>query len=541
MADTQAPSELAARGREAASRRSWVEAFDAFSAADAESPLTAHDLGTWATAAYLVGDTETAVTARARQHQIHVDENRIGPAVRAAFWVAFILANSGQSAQAGGWMVRATGLAESLPDDAPEHGYLSVLTAFRQVAIEGSLEEGIRTATVAVDLGRSTGEEDLVALGLNIRARALIMSGRAAEGLVQLDEAMAAVVSGTLVPPVAGTVYCSLIEACEEILDMRRAQEWTDALNRWCDRQEGMVTFTGQCLTHRAEVLRLRGDLDAAALAAREAEDRFSRASDERLSGGALYQLAEVLRLRGEFSEAEEAYRRAGEWGRDPHPGLALLWLAQGRVRTAAAAMRRIETDWTEPTRRIRMLPAFVEIMLEADDLDAARRASDELTELADTFGTDALAGYAAQARGAVALADGSAKPALGYLRTAVGIWRSLGLVHDTAVTRLLIARAFRQLGDAESAALEAEGATRVLGEIGIPVPTEPAGDTHDLSPRELEVLRLVATGVTNREIADELYLSVKTVDRHVANILIKLGVTSRTAATAHAYEHGLI
>ena len=540
MAESHAPSEHAARGREAASRRRWDESFDAFSAADAESELDAHDLSAWATAAFLIGDVDAAVAAQSRRHQIHLDEGDVGSAVRAGFWVAFTLATRGQPAQAGGWMVRSMGLAESLPEEAVEHGYLSLLAAFRLTETEHAYEEAIRIASEAVDLGRGAGEQDLVALGLNIRARALIRSGRTDEGLIQLDEAMAAVVSGTLAPSVAGTVYCSLIEACEEILDLRRAQEWTEALSRWCDRQEGMVTFTGQCLTHRAEVLRLRGDLDGAVRAAREAEDRFSRASDERLSGGALYQLAEVLRLRGEFDAAEDAYGRAGEW-RDPHPGLALLWLAQGRVGAAESAIRRQETDRTEPTRRIRVLGAFVEIMLAVGDIESAQRAAGDLTELAETFGTDALTGYAAQARGAVALANGSAEVALGHLRVSVAIWRSLGLVHETARGRLLIARACSDLGDSATAALEIDGATRTLQQIGIVLTPDPVHDRLDLTPRELEVLRLVATGMTNREIAEDLYLSVKTIDRHVANVLSKLGVTSRTAATAYGYEHGLL
>lgn len=187
------------------------------------------------------------------------------------------------------------------------------------------------------------------------------------------------------------------------------------------------------------------------------------------------------------------------------------------------------------------MLPAFVEIMVAIGDLRAAAEATDELGRLAESIGTDALAGYAAHARGMVALANDSPETALEHLRAAVGVWRSLGLVHETARARLLIARALHRMGDAETASLEVDGANRLLAEVGIPVPDELGPDTADLSPRELEVLRLVATGVTNREIADELFLSVKTVDRHVANILLKLDVPSRTAATAYGYEHGLI
>lgn len=530
------------RAREAAAQRRWDEAFDRFAAADAQSPLGAGDLETYGNAAYLIGKTDAAVGARARDHQLHLDDGDLAAAVTSGWWVAFMLINSGQPAQAGGWIARSQRLAGELSEDAPEQGYLRVLDAFRQAAIERAYDDAIESAERAVELGRRAGDEDLTALGLNVGGRALIRSGAAEAGLVQLDEAMAAVVSGALSPPVAGTVYCSLIEACEEIVEIRRAREWTDALTRWCDRQDGMVTFTGQCLTHRAEVLRNQGDLDAAAGAARAACDRFAGAADERLSGGAHYQLAEVLRMRGDPTAAEDAYRRAAEWGHEPHPGLALLWLSEGKTEAADSAMRLLDVGWTDATERLRMLPALVEVMLAGGDVDTADRAASELAELAEAFGTEALAAHAAHAGGAVSLAQGSPDEALASLRTAAGAWRSLGVVYERSRSQLLIARACRELGDEETASLETDAAERTLAQIGIPVSTnEVKVDPHGLTARELEVLRLVAGGVTNQQIADELHISVKTVDRHVANILTKLGVPSRTAATAYGYEHGLI
>lgn len=362
-----------------------------------------------------------------------------------------------------------------------------------------------------------------------------------------LDEAMVAVVSGELSPVVAGAVYCSLIEACEEIAEWRRAREWTDALARWCDRQLGMVTVTGQCLTHRAHVLRRRGELRAAADAAELARERFAGTAEERLSGGALYETGEVHRIGGDLTRAGHAYRRAGDKGHDPQPGLALLRLAEGRTDAAAASMRRLDAEWTRPAARIRLLPAYVEVMLTAGDVAAAGQAATELAGHAVTYGTDALRAAAANARGAVLLVEGDAEAALVSLRRAVEWWRSLDVPYETARTRLLIARACHALGDEDAAGSERDAALRVLTDLGASVATlDPtvspsAGEGHGLTPRELEVLRLVATGMTNQATAAQLHVAVKTVDRHVANILAKLGVATRTAAAAFAYEHDLL
>lgn len=535
-------ADVIAEAREAAARREWGRAFELFTDADARSSLDLGDLGLWSTAAYLVGHVDSAVDVRAREHQIHLLGGDVGGAVMAGFWVTFFFVESGRSSQASGWMKRLQRHAEQLSHEAPEHGYLLLLSAFRLAAVEGAYEDAIRRAQHAVERGRRAGDEDLVALCLATIARALIRSGEGAEGLVHLDEAMVAVVSGVLSPVVAGTVYCSLIEGCEEIGELRRAREWTDALNRWCGDQEGMVTFTGQCLAHRAKVLRHQGDLDGAVLAAQEARDRFAGASDEFLTGGAWYQLAEVYRIRGELSAAEDAYRRAAEWGHEAHPGLALLWVGEGQLEAAEAAMRRLDAEWAGSTKRLRMLPSFVEVMLAVGDIASADRGAVELTSLAEALGTEAPTARAAQARGAVAIADQSFDGALVSLRTAIGLWRSLGVVYETARCQLLFARACRELGDFHTASIEAEAARQALTDLGAQATesrTDP--DLEGLTPREFEVLRLVADGLTNQAIADDLYISVRTVERHISNILTKLGVSSRTAAVSYGYQHRII
>lgn len=536
------------RGRAAAASSDWDEAFTAFCAADQLERLDAEDLQDWATAAFLLGHVDASLDALARAHRLHLDHGDVRSAVRCGFWAAFQLLSRGDMAQAAGWLARCTRVAAELPAESAERGYLLLPKAFRLAAVEERWAEAYSVAAQVVDIGRREDEADLLALALTLAGRSLMGTGRADDGMALLDEAMLAVVCGELSPMVSGTVYCSLIEACEEIAEWTRAMEWTEALSTWCDRQRGMVSFTGQCLTHRAHVLRLRGRLEAAAEAAQLAWDRFAGAADERLSGGALYQVGEVHRIRGDLRRAEKAYRRAGEQGHDPEPGLALIRLAQGRVEAAAATLRRAEVESRRPIDRIRLLPAYVEVMLAAGDVPAASRAAAELGRLASTYRTVALRADADCAQGAVDLASGDVEAALSRLRRATEGWRALGIPYEAARARLLIAVACRALGDDDTAALEREAARRTLTELGAPVgDADPAAQSatgragHRLTTREMEVLRLVATGMTNPAIADELHVAVKTIDRHVAHILTKLGVPTRTAATAYAYEHGLL
>ena len=537
-----------ARGRAAAERLAWDEAFDAFAVADDVTPLDAQDLTSWATAAYLLGRVDAAVDAQARAFEAHRDGDDVQAAARCGFWIVFMLLNRGDVAQANGWQARCQHLLVRLPPDAAEHGYLLCDQAFRQVAVERDYGSARATAADVVQIARRSGDDDLVALGLTIAGRAAILDEHAADGLAVLDEAMAAVVGGVLSPPVAGTVYCSLIEACEQIGEVRRAREWTEALTRWCDRQQGMVTFTGQCLTHRATILRRGGAWQEAAEQAELARARFAGAADQGATGMALYELGEVHRVRGDLDAAEQAYRRAGEWGHDPQPGLALVRLAQDRADAAAAAMRRLLAERTDAVDRVALLPAHVEVMLAVGDLDAARTAAAELAGHAETFGTDALRAAADQWRAAVQLAGGSddVADAAVVLRRALDMWQALDAPYDAARVRVLLAEACRRMGDVDTAEVERAAARRVFAQLGAAVDLagfsgSDAEPEHGLSPRELQVLQLVATGMTNQMIADNLYVAVKTVDRHVGNILAKLGVASRTAATAYAYEHDLL
>jgi DNA-binding CsgD family transcriptional regulator len=537
-----------ARGREAAGRLAWADAYTALSLADRSSSLAGEDLELLATAAYLLGRVEESLRALQRAQRLHAEGGDPRRAARCAFWVVFHLINQGELAQASGWLARANRLLEH-EQECAERGYLLLPVALQRVAA-GDYAEARRTAARAAAIGRRAGDADLVALALVLHGRAMVRDGGVGEGLVLLDEAMVAVVAGELSPSVAGTVYCSVIDACREVLEWRRAQEWTAALAAWCGKQPDMVTFSGQCLVHRAEILQLHGAWPQAVEEAKRAGERLMRAADSYASGSAFYQQAEVYRVLGDFTAAEDAYQQASRWGLEPQPGLALLRLAQGSTDAAAAAIRRVVAAASEKFRRAKLLPAYVEIMLAVGDVQAARDAADELTGIAESYETPALRAVAGHAHGAVLLAEGDARAAVVLLRGAWQAWRELEAPYEAARVRVLVGLCCRALGDEEAAAMELDAARSVFAQLGaapelarleVLARREAASRVGGLTARELQVLRLLAAGKTNHAIASNLFLAEKTVDRHVSNIYAKLGVSSRAAATAYAYEHRLL
>jgi DNA-binding CsgD family transcriptional regulator len=377
----------------------------------------------------------------------------------------------------------------------------------------------------------------------------LIRKGDIDEGVRLLDEAMVAIDALEVSPLVAGDVYCSVIEGCIEIFDLRRAQEWTAALTRWCEAQPGLVPFNGQCLTRRAELLQLHGAWPEAIEAARQACGQLLLQEGQPAAGPAYYLRGELQRLRGDFAEAEEAFREASRYGRIPEPGMALLRLAQGQMESAGTAIRLALDQARECRVRLRLLPAFIEIMLALPDLPAARAAAEELGHLADALNTPYLLAVAAQTRGAILLAEGDGRAALAVLRHAWTVWQEIESPYEAARLRILIGLACRDCGDKDAAALEWDAARWILEQLGarpelarLESLTAAGSARHaaGLSSREVQVLRLIAEGKTNRVIASELFISERTVERHVSNIFIKLNITSRAAATAFAYQHKL-
>ncbi len=543
-----APGELE-RGREAYARRAWTAAYESLALADRAAALGADDLERLATSAYMLGRDDDYLGALERAHRLHLEAQEPLQAVRCAFWIGLNLAFRGESGRAGGWFARAERLLERTGRDCVESGYLRIPLMFRHEAA-GDLDAAAEVAAGAARVGERFGDPDLFALAVHSQGTFLVRQGRVREGLGLLDEAMVAVAGNELSPIPSGLVYCGVILGCQEAYDPRRAQEWTEALSRWCEQQPDMVAFTGRCLTHRAEIMCLRGDWDAALEEARRAGRRSGKGRHDLAGGEAAYVEGELHRLRGEPAAAEDAYRAASRCGRVPLPGLALLRLAQGKRDAASAAIRRALAEAAERPRRARLLPAYVEIMLAAGDGAAARDACAELEGIADGHEAGMLGAMAAYARGAVELADGDGGAALAALRRAAHVWRQLEAPYEAARARELVGVACRALGDGDAAALELDAARGAFAGLRaapdlarVEALIRPAAATAagGLTAREREVLRLVAAGRSNREIAHELVVSEHTVARHLQNIFAKLGVSSRTAASAFAYAHDLV
>jgi DNA-binding CsgD family transcriptional regulator len=537
------------RGREAYDRSAWADAFASLSQADEAGGLERGDLELLAVAAYMLGRVDQFFVALERAHHAHLAAEEPLQAARSAVYLGINLALQGDMAQAGGWLARAHRLVEQHGEDCAERGYLMLPQAFQHEAA-GDYDAALGAAGEAAAAGERFHDRDLFALGAHTQGQMLIKQGRVEEGFRLLDEAMLAAVGGELSPIVTGVVYCGAIAGCEEAYELRRAHEWTDALARWWEEQPELVAFTGRCLAHRAEILLLHGDWRGALDEARRGQKRCEEAMNRLAAGQAAYQQAEVQRRRGELGAAEAAYREANALGHEPQPGLALLRLAQGDADAAAAAIRRALAETAPQLQRSRLLPAYAEIMVAAGELQEARRAAAELREIAEAYPSAMLNAIAAHAEGSVELAAGEAGEALVPLRRAWQAWQELEAPYEAARARVLVALACRALGDEDTVTLELEAARAVFEGLGstpevtrvdaLARPGE-TGSTHGLTERELEVLRLVATGRTNREIASVLVLSEHTVARHVQNIFAKLRVSSRAAATAFAFEHDLL
>ena len=538
-----------ARGREASGRRAWGEAYAHLSAADREAPLDLDDLERLAVAAYLAGRAAESADLWARAYQQCAHAGDPARAARCAFWLAFELLNARELARGGGWVDRAQRLLDEGPSDCVERGYLRYCVALR--AVFGGDAATARTAFAqAAAIGARFRDPQLAALARAGEGRCLISLGEPAAGIALLDEAMVAVTAREVSPTAVGDLYCTVIEGCQEVFDVRRAREWTAALSHWCAAQPELVLYRGQCLVHRAELMLSRGAWPDALGEVRRAIDRLARPTAQPAIGAAYYVQAELARLRGLFPEAETAYRQADRWGHPPQPGLALLRLAQGRVAAASAAIRRVLAEAEDAVARARVLAAGTEIVLAAGDVAAARAAAEELARVAAAWDAPLLRAQAAHATGAVLLAEGDARAAVAALRRAWSGWRELETPYDAARARVLLGLACRALGDEDGAALELDAARAVFEHLGAApdrahaeqlARNAPRPAPGGLTARELEVLALVARGRTNRAVAAELVISEKTVATHVGSILSKLGLPSRSAATAFAHQHHLV
>jgi DNA-binding CsgD family transcriptional regulator len=535
------------RGRSAFEEHRWTEAYEHFLDADRRGGLPAPDLERLATAEILTGKSAAGVDTLTRAHEEYLVVGDVASAARCAGWLGMHLMNTGQMARSAGWFARAGRLVAELNEPSAVEGLLMVPAALGML-FGGNPEGARRVFADALAVGERFQDRDLISLALLGTGQASLMLGDISTGVGLFDEVMVAVTAGELSPVPSGIIYCAVIGNCHLAFDLRRAVEWTAALDHWCGGRPDMVLYSGQCQAHRAEVYRLHGAWSEAIGAAKAAQG-LSAAGDYQALYGGYYQQGEVERLRGEFAAAEESYRQAGRSGYEPQPGLALLKLARGDIPAAQTLIRRAADAADLATRR-HLLPALVEIELAAGDTAAARRSADELASVAQDSVMPMVQAASCQADGAVLLSEGEPARAQPVLRRAWALWRELGVPFEAARCRTLVGQACRASGDDDSAVMDFEAAHAEFLALGAaPAAAWAASLQHTqaqeehagpLTPRELEVLRLVAAGKANRVIAGELYLSEKTVARHISNIFLKLGLQSRAAATRYAYEHGL-
>jgi DNA-binding CsgD family transcriptional regulator len=537
------------QGREAFGQRRWSEARRLLEAAEELSPLSPADYESLTMARYLLSTDNAGFGVLEEAHRTFLARGDVPRAAKIAFSLGMNLVNRGENASGQGWIARARRLLDDADLDCAERGYL-LMPAAIQAAQAGDLDTAVAIFREAIGIAKRFGDNDLVNLTRHAEGRALLRTRARDAGFSIIDEVMVSVTSGEVSPVVAGIIYCSIIEALHEVYDLRRARDWTAAMERWCAGQPDLVIYRGECMVHHAHTLQIGGEWEKALEESVRACARFLGPPPHPAAGSAFYQEGELHRLTGRFVESEAAYVQAGALGRNPQPGLALLRLAQGRVDSAYSTIKRVLSESRDPMERASILPACVDIMIEAGDLDGARSAASELAEIAAATGSLYLQGLASQETGATQLAAGQVLAGLQELRAACRIWQDLDAVHHAARVRLLIGLACRRLGDEDSARLELDGARQVFAQLGaepdlVRIDELERKGSRDrpggLTGREVELLNLLATGKTNREIAQQLTISEKTVARHVSNIFNKIGVSSRAAATAYAYRHDLV
>lgn len=534
--------------RSAYERREWRSAYENFVLANRPQELTADDLQRASLAADLTGNDDDCIMFLERAHLAYLADHEVVKAARCAFWLSLVwLLVKGEVSISAGWIARGQRTLEQTSAPSVESGYLKFPEGLH-LLFGGQPAAALTIFESVTEVGSQYEDADLLAFARLGHGQCLVSLGDYAHGMQLLDEVMAGVTAGAVSTLPVGIIYCAVISCCQESFDIRRSREWTSAFGRWCDEQPDMVTFSGECLVHRAELSHMKGEWRTALTEAQHAS-RLLSTPGRSGAGNAFYEEGELHRLRGDLVAAETAYRRASERGRSPQPGLALLRLSQGRIEAATAAITRELTETGEGLARSRLLPAHIDIMIETGDLESAQASAEELRAIVARRDVPFLRAIATQGIGQVALARGDAEGALSNLRTAWSTWRDLGAPFEMAKVRVLISRACRLLGDEEGADLElaaAKGTFEQLGaradlELVVGLLAREVSSDSLLSKRELEVLRLITAGKTNRLIAADLVLSEKTVARHVSNILAKLGLPSRAAATAYAYEHHLV
>jgi DNA-binding CsgD family transcriptional regulator len=537
-----------AAARAASLAGDWPAAARGYAAArEAGLAFTPDDDLAHSDAAWWLGDNATTIAATERAWTGYLAAGRTADAAMAALSLAGILFLRGDDGPGGGWFARAERLIDELPEGVP-HGYLAYVTGVEGGLATGDVAGAREAARRVRAIGEATGDSTLVACGLMGEGRAWLAEAEVAKGFGLVDEAMLLVAGGAVRPEFAGSLYCDLMSACNELGDIPRARTWTEATVAWVAALPAAVMFTGVCRVHRSQLLQLGGAWDEAEAEAGRVVRDLAELNIAAAAEG-WYQVGELRRLRGDHDGAEAAYRNAHERGRDPQPGIALLRLAQGRVEAAAAGLRVALASMPPDhgrLRRARLLAAQVEVAGHSGDAVTAAEGAGELRDIALAYRSPAFTAAAAHALGRAALLAGRPTEAIGELQAALRRWLDLDAPYEAACVRRSLAEALKAAGDAESAARHRDAAATAFGRLGaaagVPdaVDRDGAARPGGLTDRETEVLAIVATGRSNREVADALGLSEKTVARHLANIFTKLDVASRTEAAAFAFEHGL-
>jgi DNA-binding CsgD family transcriptional regulator len=529
------------RARAAFARRAWREAYDKIVAA--RDSAGTEELERLAVAAHLIG-ADDWVDRWADACRAHQESGEPARAARCAFWLAYGLLTGGEVALGGGWLARAHEILEGVDGPCAERGLLLIPEAI--ACCDDEPTRALELFKEGASIGRRHADHDLLGITLMGQGQACMACGAVREAFAALDAAMLVVTSEPVSPLAEGIIYCGVIDACQQALELRRAAEWTAMLSRWCDEQPDLVPFRGQCLVHRSEVMQLQGNWTDALDEARRAR---AQVAGTPLVGEAAYREGELQRLMGSLTEAEACYRIAAGAGRDPQPGLSLLRLATGDTHAAAKAITRASAETTTGARRVHVLAAAVDVHLAVGDVAAASDAADALRDVAATLGAPFARATALHADGQVQLARRDLPAAFDALRRAWRLWQELATPYESARTRVALARACRASGDDDTAAMELDAARLAFSSLGAgpdladverAVTRQSVAAPAGLSAREVEVLALVAAGHTNREIAAALIVSEHTVARHVQNIFTKLGVSTRTAAAAVAHRHGL-
>jgi DNA-binding CsgD family transcriptional regulator len=529
-------------------RRAWSSAFDTLYGMDARGTLDGSALESFAVAAYMTGREANFRELLERAFDAFGAGAETLKAARAAFWIGLTLMFRGEYGRGGGWLQRAERLVDEYGEACAERGYMLLPRVEGELA-RRDLAAADRLALEAIRIGNEFADEDLLAIARHLKGRIEIESGNIAEGVSHLDETMIAAIEGRLSPIVTGLLYCSVIDVCRSFQIQRRAKEWTDALTAWCGSQPELVAFTGRCLIHRSEILIFDGRWSEALAEAGAACRRLLDGPVEHHAGPAFYQKGEVLRLRGLFDEADESYRSASRLGFDPQPGLALMRLRQGKPQAAQSSIKRALASVRDDVGRMRLLPAAAEITLAIGDVAAARAFCEELSGLAARYASEAITAASLEASGDMRVAEGNPADALPDYRRAAELWRELHAPYRLSRLHLKIGRTCQALGDSEGAEREIEAARDMFDKLGADPDRKAAtamlrsvkeSGTKLLTPRQIEVLQLIAEGLTNREIAERLGLSLRTVDRHVSDTLTRIDVPTRAAATAFALSRGL-